>query len=87
MIIHNILKENTFVIIVYKLLVQQKYKKTVSDCFKINGKQITKMPKKVNMLDSNVYYDWNMLCYKIDKLNKNTIYHLCRFRKCFSDRK
>ena len=45
------------------------------------------MPKKVNMLDSNVYYDWNMLCYKIDQLNKNTIYHLCRFRKCFSDRK
>ena len=29
MIIHNILKENTFVIIVYKLLVQQKYKKTM----------------------------------------------------------
>ena len=31
---------------------------------KINGKQIIKMPKKVNMLDSNVCYDSNTLCYK-----------------------
>ena len=29
-------------------------KSPVNDCFKINGKQMIKMAKKVNMLDSNI---------------------------------
>ena len=41
MIIHHILEENIFVIIVYMLSLQ-KFK----DCFKINDKQTIKMPKK-----------------------------------------
>ena len=40
MIIHYIVEETFFVVIVYKCLVQKKY------CFKIYDKQRIKMPKK-----------------------------------------
>ena len=37
----------------FVVLVQKKIlKRDVKDCFKINGKQMIKMPKTVNMLDS-----------------------------------
>ena len=41
----------------------------VKGCFKINGKQMIKMQKTVNMLDLIVW-----------KLNKITIYELCSFK-------
>ena len=47
--------KNIFAVIDYKLLVQKKMLKFhVKDCFKTNGKQMIKMPKKVNMLDSKI---------------------------------
>ena len=38
------------------MIITTSRKKTchVKDCFKINGKQMIKMPKKVNMLDSKI---------------------------------
>ena len=53
MIIHCIVEENIFAVIVYKLLIQKKHC-NVKDCFKINGKQRIIMPKKMNMLNSKV---------------------------------
>ena len=46
----------------------EKLKSHVNDCFNINGTQMIKMPKKVNML-----------YLKVIKKNKITIYELCRF--------
>ena len=52
-VIHDIGEENIFIVIVFKVLVQKKIlKRDVKDCFKINGKQMIKMSKTVNMLDS-----------------------------------
>ena len=38
MFIHNIVEENIFAAIVYKLLEQQRYWNAIKHCFKINGK-------------------------------------------------
>ena len=52
--IYYIVEENNFVVIVYTLLVRQKYyKSNVNDCFKINRKQMVKIPKQVE----NVRYE------------------------------
>ena len=40
------MKENIFVVFVYKLLVQKKLKHHIKDCYKIKGKQRIIMPKK-----------------------------------------
>ena len=46
-IIHYIVEKNIFVAFVYMLSLQKKYLKChIKHCFKINGKQIVKMPKK-----------------------------------------
>ena len=50
-------------------------KKSLLDCFKINGKQRIQMLKNLNALNSKTLK------------NKITIYDLCRFRKHFSTRK
>ena len=42
MIMHCVLKENIFAIIISRLLVQEKYE-NVKNCFRINGKQMIKM--------------------------------------------
>ena len=44
MIIHYIVEENIFVVIAY--ITEEILKRHVKDSFKINGKQMTKMPKK-----------------------------------------
>ena len=49
MIVHNIVEENIFVAILYKLLVHH-----IKACFKITGKQRIIMPKKANMLKSKI---------------------------------
>ena len=47
MIIHYIVKENIFVVIVYTLSLQKKnFKRHIKDCFKSNDKQTIKIPKK-----------------------------------------
>ena len=46
MSIHYIMEGNIFVVIVCKLKQQQKLKCHIKDCFKTNGKQTIKMPKK-----------------------------------------
>ena len=46
MIILYITEENIFVIIFYKLLVQEIRKSHIQDCFKVNGKQWIILPKK-----------------------------------------
>ena len=52
--IYYIVEENNFVVIVYTLLVRQKYyKSNVNDCFKINRKQMVKIPKQ----GENVRYE------------------------------
>ena len=53
MVMHYIVEENIFVIIDYKLLVHQKVI-LINDCFKINGKQMIKMPNMLNMLDTKI---------------------------------
>ena len=46
-IIHRIVQENVFILIAHKLSLQKKILKChIRDCFKINGKQTIKMPKK-----------------------------------------
>ena len=47
MITQYILEEKFFVVIVYNLLEQQTY---INECLNINGKQKSKMSKKVNLL-------------------------------------
>ena len=49
MIIHYIVEEKFFVVIVYKCLVQKKY------CFKIDYKQRIKMPRKGECIKFNNY--------------------------------
>ena len=52
--IYYIVEENNFVVIVYTLLVRQKYyKSNVNGCFKINRKQMVKIPKQ----GENVRYE------------------------------
>ena len=52
--IYYIVEENNFVVIVYTLLVRQKYyKSNVNDCFKINRQQMVKIPKQ----GENVRYE------------------------------
>ena len=52
--IYYIVEENNFVVIVYTLLVRQKYyKSNVNDSFKINRKQMVKIPKQ----GENVRYE------------------------------
>ena len=47
MIIHYIVEEFIFVVTVYKLLARKEILKChINDCFKINGKQRIKMPRK-----------------------------------------
>ena len=48
MILHYILEENVFIVIVYKLLQHQKNTKDlyIKDCFKIVGKKMIKMLQK-----------------------------------------
>ena len=46
MIIHYIVKENIFVVIVYNFSVQEKLKCHINDCFKINSKQRIIMTNK-----------------------------------------
>ena len=53
MVMHYIVEENIFVIIDYKLSVHQKVI-LINDCFKINGKQMIKMPNMLNMLDTKI---------------------------------
>ena len=45
-IIHYIVEKTFFVAIVCKLLALKNLKCQAKDCFKVNGKIITKMPKK-----------------------------------------
>ena len=48
-------EENIFIVIVYKLLKQQKYWNAIlKTVLKINGKQRIKIPKKVNIADSKI---------------------------------
>ena len=55
LITRYIVEENIFVVIAYKLLVQKKILKYhVKDCFRINVKQMTKMPNKVNTSDLQI---------------------------------
>ena len=55
LITRYIVEENIFVVIAYKLLVQKKILKNhVKDCFRINVKQMTKMPNKVNTSDLQI---------------------------------
>ena len=52
--IYYIVEENNFVVIVYTLLVRQKYyKSNVNDSFKINRKQMVKISKQ----GENVRYE------------------------------
>ena len=52
--IYYIVEENNFVVIVYTLLVRQKYyKSNANDCVKINRKQMVKIPKQ----GENVRYE------------------------------
>ena len=47
MIIHYIVKENIFIVIVYTLSLQKIFfKRHIKDCFKSNDKQTIKIPKK-----------------------------------------
>ena len=47
MIIHYIAEENIFVVILNMLFLQKKILKChIRDCFKFNGKQMPKVPKK-----------------------------------------
>ena len=55
MIIHYSLEESTFVVVLCRLLVQQKYQKVkFNACFKLNGKQMIKTVKNVNMFDLKI---------------------------------
>ena len=48
-------EENIFIVIVHKLLKQQKYWNAIlKTVLKINGKQRIKIPKKVNIVDSKI---------------------------------
>ena len=55
LITRYIVEENIFVVIACKLLVQKKILKYhVKDCFRINVKQMTKMPNEVNTSDLQI---------------------------------
>ena len=72
MIIHYIMKEIMFVVIICMLLAQKrKLKSHVQYCFKIKGKQMIKMPNNGN----------NALDSKIIKEKKIIIYDLFKFLK------
>ena len=53
---HYIVQENIFVVIVYSVLEQQKQLTChIKGCFKINGKERVKLPKKkANILDEKI---------------------------------
>ena len=73
MIIHYIMKEIMFVVIIYMLLAQKrKLKSHVKYCFKIKGKQMIKMPNNGNnTLDSKIikekknHHLWFIQIFKI----------------------
>ena len=54
MFIHYTVEENIFVVIVQKYLTEEVLKRHHKDSFKINGKQMIKMPKMVNTLNSKI---------------------------------
>ena len=54
MITYYIVEENVFVVFVYKLLEQQKYRNIILKTFKIKGKKRIKASTKMNMLDSEI---------------------------------
>ena len=54
MITYYIVEENVFVVFVYKLLEQQKYRNIILKTFKIKGKERIKVSTKMNMLDSEI---------------------------------
>ena len=54
MITYYIVEENVFVVFVYKLLEQQKYRNIKLKTFKIKGKKRIKVSTKMNMLDSEI---------------------------------
>ena len=54
MITYYIVEENVFVVFVYKLLEQQKYRNIILKTFKIKGKKRIKVSTKMNMLDSEI---------------------------------
>ena len=45
-IIHYIVEEKIFVVIVYMHSLEKKLNRHIKDCFKINGQQTIKMPQK-----------------------------------------
>ena len=52
MIIYYIVEKNIFVVIVF--ITEEVLKRHIRDCFKINDKERTIIPKKVNILNSKI---------------------------------